>query len=78
MWSHDCLIYSRVKLGGVMYMYEVTERLEEWASYELPPKAQTEFLQILIDNPAILPMIPAELQVMVVAALNSGECRANA
>jgi hypothetical protein len=59
-------------------MYELTERFEQLASCGLPPRIEREFLQMLVDNPAILWAIPRELQQMVVDALKSGECRTNA
>jgi hypothetical protein len=61
-----------------MYLYELTERVEQLASAGLPPRVEKEFLQILIDNPGTLSAMPTELQQMVVDALISGECRANA
>ena len=61
-----------------MHMYEVTERLEQLAACGLPLKVETEFLQMLVDNPAMLSVMPRELQEMVMDALKSGECRTNA
>ncbi len=61
-----------------MHMYELTERMEEVELYGPPTKIDREFLQVLIDNPAILPFVAEELRQMVVAALASGECRTNA
>ena len=60
-----------------MHMYELTERLEQLASCELPPKIEREFLQMLADNPAILWALPRELQQMLVEALKNGQCRTN-
>jgi hypothetical protein len=64
-------------MGLYMHMYELTERAEELALYGLPPKIEREFLQMLVDNPGLLAVIPKDLQLMVVDALERGECRPN-
>ncbi len=65
------------KTGLSMHMYELTERAENLALYGLPPKIEREFLQMLVDNPGLLAVIPQDLQLMVMNALERGECRPN-
>ncbi len=48
-----------------MYVYELTERVEQLASNGLPPPIKKEFLQLLVGNPGTLSALPTELQHVV-------------